>query len=83
MPLSPYLARLRRQVGHELVTLPGVSACIFDEADRVLLAHHVDSGIWALPPVHADAVRWWQERSVPAPGNLAQHRVRAGRRERS
>jgi hypothetical protein len=36
-----------------------------------------------LPLVHADAVRWWQERSVPAPGNLAQRRVRAGRRERS
>jgi ADP-ribose pyrophosphatase YjhB (NUDIX family) len=175
MPLSPCLARLRGQVGHELVMLPGVSACIFDEAGRVLLAHHVDSGISALPggavepdedpaaavareareelgivvtlqgligtyggpefrvsypngdlvsyvaivyacraagtpvaldtsevdeirfvadldglpaarwlpPVHADAVRWWQERSVAAPGNPAQGRVRAGRRERS
>ncbi len=49
MPMSRYLARLRGQVGHELVMLPGVSACIFDEAGRVLLAHHVDSGIWALP----------------------------------
>lgn len=111
MPTSPYLARLRGQVGHELVMLPGVSACIFDEPGRVLLAHHVDSGIWALPggavepdedpaaavareareelgirwlpPVHAEAVRWWQERSVAAPGNPAQRRVRAGRRERS
>jgi len=49
MPMSPYLARLRGRVGHELITLPGVSACIFDEAGRVLLAHHVDSRIWALP----------------------------------
>jgi ADP-ribose pyrophosphatase YjhB (NUDIX family) len=49
MPISPYLARLRVQVGHGLLTLPGVSACIFDEVGRVLLARHVDSGIWALP----------------------------------
>jgi ADP-ribose pyrophosphatase YjhB (NUDIX family) len=49
MPLSPYLTRLRGRVGHELIILPGVSACIFDEAGRVLLAHHVDSCIWALP----------------------------------
>src|SRR5215470_819150 len=49
MPLSPYLARLRGRVGPELIMLTGVSACIFDEAGRVLLAHHVDSGIWALP----------------------------------
>jgi len=49
MPLSPYLARLRGRVGHELIMLTGVSACIFDKAGRVLLAHHVDSRIWALP----------------------------------
>jgi len=49
MPLSPYLARLRGRVGHELIMLTGVSACIFDEQGRVLLARHVDSGIWALP----------------------------------
>jgi ADP-ribose pyrophosphatase YjhB (NUDIX family) len=49
MPMSPYLARLRGRVGHELITLPGVSACIFDEAGHVLLAHHVDSRTWALP----------------------------------
>ena len=49
MPLSPYLARLRGRIGHELIMLTGVSACIFDEAGRVLLAHHVDSRIWALP----------------------------------
>jgi ADP-ribose pyrophosphatase YjhB (NUDIX family) len=49
MPLSPYLARLRGRVGHELIMLTGVSACIFDEQGRLLLARHVDSGIWALP----------------------------------
>lgn len=170
MPLSPYLARLRGRVGHELIMLTGVSACIFDEVGRVLLAHHVDSGIWALPggavepdedpaaavareareelgiavtlqgligvyggpefrvsypngdlvsyvaivyacraagtpaaldisevdevrfvahldglpaarwlpSVHADAVRWWQQRSAVAPGGSGQRRTRAG-----
>jgi 8-oxo-dGTP pyrophosphatase MutT (NUDIX family) len=47
--MSPYLARLRGRVGHELIMLTGVSACIFDQVGRVLLAHHVDTGIWALP----------------------------------
>jgi len=49
MPMSPYMARLRGRVGHELIVLPGVSACIFDQVGRVLLAHHADTGIWALP----------------------------------
>jgi ADP-ribose pyrophosphatase YjhB (NUDIX family) len=49
MPISPYLASLRGQVGRGVITLPGVSACIFDEVGRVLLARHVDSGLWALP----------------------------------
>jgi hypothetical protein len=42
--MSPYLARLRGRVGHELIMLPGVSACVFDGAGRVLLAHHADTG---------------------------------------
>jgi len=49
MTISPYLARLRSLVGHELIMLSGVSACIFDEAGRVLLAHHVDTRTWAFP----------------------------------
>jgi 8-oxo-dGTP diphosphatase len=36
MPISPYLARLRARIGHDLITLPGVSACIFDELECVL-----------------------------------------------
>jgi ADP-ribose pyrophosphatase YjhB (NUDIX family) len=47
--MSPYLAWLRGRVGHELIMLPGVSACVFDQVGRVLLAHHADTGIWALP----------------------------------
>lgn len=174
MPLSPYLAWLRGRVGNELIMLPGVSACIFDELGRVLVAHHVDTRLWALPggavepdedpaaavareareelgigvtlhgligvyggqewrvsytngdlvsyvtivygctaagtpvaleageidevrfvadldglttarwlpSVHADAVRWWQERSVAAPDSPGQRPVRAGRLER-
>jgi 8-oxo-dGTP pyrophosphatase MutT (NUDIX family) len=49
MPISPYLAGLHVRVGHQLITLPGVSACIFDEVGRILLARHVDSCTWALP----------------------------------
>jgi 8-oxo-dGTP pyrophosphatase MutT (NUDIX family) len=49
MPISDYLRNLRRHVGSELLLMPSVTAIIFDEQDRVLLARHADTGRWVAP----------------------------------
>ena len=46
MPRSPYIAGLRARVGDTLLVLPSVSAFLFDEAGRLLLAQAKDSGRW-------------------------------------
>jgi 8-oxo-dGTP pyrophosphatase MutT (NUDIX family) len=50
MPISPYLRSLRDDLGQpqRLLLLPGVTAVVFDEHDRVLLAERADNGEWAL-----------------------------------
>ena len=48
MPISPYIRTLRRDVGHGLLLLPGVSAVVFDDTGRVLLGERADNGQWAL-----------------------------------
>ncbi|SCG16509.1 8-oxo-dGTP diphosphatase [Micromonospora echinofusca] len=47
--ISPYVARLRAHVGHDLLLLPGVSAVVRDDAGRVLLARRADNGLWSVP----------------------------------
>ncbi|WFE35666.1 NUDIX domain-containing protein [Micromonospora sp. WMMD975] len=49
MPVSPYIARLRQHVGHDLLMLYGVSAVVTDDAGRVLLARRGDNGRWSVP----------------------------------
>ena len=49
MPVSPYVARLRAHVGHDLLLLPGVSGVVRDDAGRVLLARRTDNGRWSIP----------------------------------
>ncbi|MBM4259347.1 MAG: NUDIX domain-containing protein [Deltaproteobacteria bacterium] len=49
MPLSEYLRNLRRHVGKELLLMPSVTAIVFDERERVLLARHGDTGQWVAP----------------------------------
>ena len=49
MPVSPYVARMRKHIGTDLLLLPGVSAVVRDEAGRVLLARRGDNGRWSLP----------------------------------
>ncbi|GAB3268345.1 NUDIX domain-containing protein [Micromonospora halotolerans] len=49
MPVSPYIARMRRHIGHDLLMLYGVSAVVTDEAGRVLLARRGDNGRWSVP----------------------------------
>jgi 8-oxo-dGTP pyrophosphatase MutT (NUDIX family) len=48
MPISPYIKGLRDDVGTRLLLLPGVTAVVFDDAGRVLLAERADNGQWAL-----------------------------------
>jgi 8-oxo-dGTP pyrophosphatase MutT (NUDIX family) len=45
MPISPYVAALRRKIGTDLLMLPSVTVMLFDENGRVLLAQHPE-GRW-------------------------------------
>jgi mutator protein MutT len=49
MPISPYLAALRRHVGHELLLVPSVAAIVRDDEGRVLLQRRSADGRWSLP----------------------------------
>ncbi|RJL32702.1 NUDIX domain-containing protein [Bailinhaonella thermotolerans] len=48
MPISPFLASLRSQVGHSLLLMPSATACVFDDDGRLLIALH-ETGVWAPP----------------------------------
>lgn len=48
MPISPFIARLRASIGHDLLLLPAVCACVFDDEGRLLVALH-ERGLWAPP----------------------------------
>ncbi|MFU8874734.1 NUDIX hydrolase [Micromonospora sp. SL4-19] len=54
MPVSPYVARLRGHIGHDLLMLYGVSAVVTDDAGRLLLARRGDNGRWSLPAGQVD-----------------------------
>lgn len=44
-----YIRMLRRKIGTDLLLAPSVTAVIRDAHDRVLFAHHRDTGVWVLP----------------------------------
>jgi len=48
MSTPHFILALRAKIGHDPLTLPGVTAVVFDEADRVLLVCRSDNGRWAL-----------------------------------
>ncbi|MBC7290456.1 MAG: NUDIX domain-containing protein [Actinotalea sp.] len=48
MPVPDFVLRLREQVGTDLLWLPGVSAVVLDDQDRVLLGRRADNGRWAV-----------------------------------
>ncbi|RBQ16477.1 hypothetical protein DP939_29590 [Spongiactinospora rosea] len=48
VPIPEFLAALRARVGDALIVLPSVTACVFDDAGRLLFACH-DGGVWAPP----------------------------------
>ncbi|MDI1464558.1 NUDIX domain-containing protein [Catellatospora sp. KI3] len=48
MPMSEYVANLRRHVGTGLLMLPSVTAVVVDERGELLLGRRSDNGRWAL-----------------------------------
>jgi ADP-ribose pyrophosphatase YjhB (NUDIX family) len=46
MPIPDFIVHLRRQIGHELLWLPGVTAVVLRD-DAVLLVRRSDNGAWA------------------------------------
>lgn len=48
MPISEYVAGLRKLVGTDLLMLPGVTGVVFNEAGEVLLGRRSDTGTWSL-----------------------------------
>mgnify|MGYP001819116605 CR=1 FL=1 len=68
--MSPYLVRVREQVGQDLLLLPSVSVVCRDAQGRVLLVRHADGDVWATPggmvepderPVDAAVREMWEE----------------------
>lgn len=46
MPISPYLAQLREQIGHDLLLVPSVAVLIWDASGRLLLMRATETGRW-------------------------------------
>ena len=70
MPVAPHIARLRAQVGHDLLLLPSVTVLPLDEDGRVLLVRQIDFGLFGTiggavdedeHPADAAAREAWEE----------------------
>lgn len=48
MPTPDFVLRLREKIGHDLLWLPGVTAVVLDDRNRVLLGRRADNGHWTL-----------------------------------
>ncbi|MEU1473877.1 NUDIX domain-containing protein [Streptomyces sp. NPDC005760] len=48
MATPDFIRTLRKSIGHDLLWLPGVSAVVFDDQDRVLLNRRSDTRKWSL-----------------------------------
>jgi 8-oxo-dGTP diphosphatase len=49
MPISPYVADLRRHVGSDLLLLASVMGVIYDAQSRVLLVRQSADSLWSTP----------------------------------
>jgi ADP-ribose pyrophosphatase YjhB (NUDIX family) len=49
MPMSPFVAGLRAQVGTSLLLLPSVSVLCRDAQGRVLMVRQLETGSWGVP----------------------------------
>src|SRR5262247_4105065 len=70
MPMSGYLAQLRKKVGNDLLLLPSTAVAIHDQQMRLLLCLHADKKIWVAPggliepgeePADAAVRETWEE----------------------
>ncbi|GAB2847678.1 NUDIX domain-containing protein [Streptomyces deserti] len=48
MATPDFIRTLRASAGHQLLWLPGVTAIVFDDEDRVLLNRRSDTGRWSV-----------------------------------
>jgi len=48
MPTPTFILELREKIGHDPLWLPGVTAVVVDDAQRVLLVRRSDNGCWTL-----------------------------------
>ncbi|MFI5892136.1 NUDIX hydrolase [Actinoplanes sp. NPDC051513] len=49
MTVPDYVGKLRAHIGHDLLLLPGASAIVYDDEQRLLLVRRGDNGRWSLP----------------------------------
>lgn len=48
MATPEFILRLREKIGHDLLWLPGITAVVLDDDNRVLLVRRADNGRWTL-----------------------------------
>ncbi|MER7677920.1 NUDIX domain-containing protein [Streptomyces sp. NPDC096934] len=48
MATPDFIRTIRASAGHQLLWLPGVTAVVFDDEDRVLLGRRSDTGKWSV-----------------------------------
>lgn len=77
MPVAPHIARLREQVGHDLLLLPSVTVLPLDGQGRALLARQTEFGTYGTVggAVDVDESPHWRGRSEG--GSFAQATFRA------
>ena len=46
MPISPFIANLRRKIGHELLHLMGINAVVLNDRREILLVDSRETGLW-------------------------------------
>jgi len=68
--ISPYVGRLREQLGSSRLLLPSVTAIIYGANNEILLVHQRDGNVWSTPggsiepdesPVDAVVRETWEE----------------------
>ncbi|MBB5121730.1 NUDIX hydrolase [Streptomyces eurocidicus] len=48
MPTPHFIREIRESIGNQLLWMPGVSAIVLDDQDRILLGRRSDSGEWSI-----------------------------------